>query len=159
MTAQRTVMLAPVELTHLDALLQQFLSLLDAPSPVADPAIARLVPAGYREDQSAAQEFRRLTEGDLLATRRRDAERVRATLAASDAAAPDSAASGETPCEVVLDAESTAAWLRTLTALRLVLAERLGIVTDADHHPDDPRFSVYEWVGYRLELLLQELDA
>jgi hypothetical protein len=147
-----TVLLSPVELTHLDGLLTQFLTLLDAPSPTADPAVARLVPAAYREDASAAAEFRRLTEGDLLATRRRDAEAVRSTLEHAETAASDLRA-------VVLDDQAAQAWLRTLTALRLVLADRLGIVTDADIHPEDPRFAVYEWVGYRLELLLQELDA
>lgn len=151
-----------LEAAHLADLIGQFLELLDAPGATADPAVARLVPDAYRGDASAAQEFRRLTEGDLLAARRHDAETVRNALRENGRPLRidglDMAAAGR-HLALSLDADAVRAWLRTLTALRLVLADRLGIVTDADGDPADPQYQVYEWVGYRLETLLQAIDA
>ncbi len=42
---------------------------------------------------------------------------------------------------------------------RLVLATRLGIRSDDDHDPADPRFGVYDWLGYRLDGLVQAATA
>ncbi len=39
------------------------------------------------------------------------------------------------------------------------IAERLGIESDDDHDPDDARFGVYDWLGYRLELVIEAADA
>jgi len=51
------------------------------------------------------------------------------------------------------------AWLRTLAAVRLVLATRLGI-GDADEHLDgDPRFGIYDWLGYRLDGLVRAMSG
>jgi hypothetical protein len=36
-----------------------------------------------------------------------------------------------------------------------VLATRLDIQSEADHDVEDPRFGVYEWLGYRLDGLVQ----
>jgi len=43
--------------------------------------------------------------------------------------------------------------------LRLVLAERIGITDESIMPVGDPRFDVYEWLGYRQEMLLQALDG
>lgn len=58
---------------------------------------------------------------------------------------------------IVLDDAATAAWLRTLAAVRLVLANRLDI-TDETEPLDDPRYGVYNWLGFRLEGLLEAID-
>ena len=42
-----------------------------------------------------------------------------------------------------------------LAAIRLVLATRLGIRSEEDHDEDDPRFGIYDWLGYRLDGLVQ----
>ena len=42
-----------------------------------------------------------------------------------------------------------------LAAIRLVLATRLGIRSEEDHDVDDPRFGIYDWLGYRLDGLVQ----
>lgn len=60
--------------------------------------------------------------------------------------------------EITLDPETAQAWLRTLAAVRLVLATRLGVVEEDDHEHDDPRFGVYDWIGYRLDGLVAALD-
>jgi hypothetical protein len=90
---------------------------LAAPAP-RDPAVARLLPDGSRDDPEAAQGFRRLTEHGL-----REAKQQRLSAAAQ-------ALRGEPPVEL---AETEAVQLlKGLTDVRLVLAERLGLRTDAD---------------------------
>jgi len=156
--------MAKLEAAHLTGLVEQFLDLLEEPSiptTPSDPAVARLVPDAYPDDSEAGVEFRSVTQGDLLQRRRSDAETVLADLDDDGARLvveelDDSAAT--TAMTVRLDSERAAAWLRTLTALRLVLATRLGITHEHDHDPDDPRFGVYDWLGFRLEGLLQALD-
>ena len=70
---------------------------------------------------------------------------------------------GQRPVRVT--AEQVEPWLRTLTALRLVIAERLGI---SDEHPQgDPEtalpkahdfmLEVYDWLAYVQETLLGAL--
>ena len=59
----------------------------------------------------------------------------------------------------MIPGEAIDAWLRTLTALRLVIANRLGIESDDDtHDPEDPRYGVYDWLGYRLDGLVRAAD-
>lgn len=151
---------ARLEAAHLAGLVTQFAELVEAPGTTGgDPAIDRLVPDAYDDDADAAREFRSLTQADLLANRRQDAAIVLASL--RDAAdIPDDP---EDPVmleavEIDLDSEAAHAWLRTLAAIRLVLATRLGITTPQDHDPDDPRFGIYEWLGYRLDGLVAALD-
>ena len=57
-----------------------------------------------------------------------------------------------------LDPEDLRAWLRTLAALRLVLASRLGIKTEDDHDDASPRFGIYDWLGFRLDGLVRAAD-
>ena len=150
--------LTRLEAAHLAGLAEQFAELVDDASSGDDPAIDRLVPDAYA-DAEAALEFRDLTERELLGRRGDDAAAVLASLhdAADLPAQPDDAVLLET-VEVHLDADAAQAWLRTLAAIRLVLATRLGIVQTDDHRPDDPRFGIYDWLGYRLDGLVTALD-
>jgi hypothetical protein len=86
--------------------------------PPADPAVARLLPDGNREDPELAAGYRRLTEDGLR-------ERKRAGLGRA------STALGR-PDPVLLDEAEVMALLKGLTDVRLVLAERLGVRTDED---------------------------
>lgn len=91
------------------------------PGPVAppeDPAVRRLLPDASSDPELAA-ELRRLTEHDLRATKAGHLERLRDALAAAD---PDLVVTPE-------DAQAVAA---AFTDVRLVLAERLGVRSDAD---------------------------
>lgn len=165
MTARVVVLeLAKIEAAHLTGLVEQFLDLIHEPSlptTPSDPAVARLVPDAYPDDPEAAEEFRSVTQGDLLNRRRTDAQAMLHSLLddgrrlaideLDDAAAT-------TTVTVRLERDTAAAWLRTLTALRLILATRLGITHEQDHDPDDPRFGIYDWLGYRLEVILQALQ-
>lgn len=149
-----------LEAAHLASLVGQFAELLQESAPEdGDPALARLVPAAYADDEAAAREFRALTQSDLLDRRAADAAVVLASL--QDAARipedPEDPALLE-QVEIRLGAPSARAWLRTLAAVRLVLATRLGVETADDHDAGDPRFGIYDWVGYRLDGLVAALD-
>lgn len=87
-------------------------------SEPTDPALARLLPNASEEEDLAA-EFRRLTEGDLRAAKIDRLRMVWNTL--------------RTPGErLEIAPERAMDWAAAFTDLRLVLAERLGIETDAD---------------------------
>lgn len=153
MTDSVTFALPEAEGQYLRELVEQYLELVRAPDDDRDPATRRLSPDAYPGEAEASAEFRSLTRDDLAATRAADAERVIATLSARELG------SGERP-ELVLDAPAQTAWLRTLAGLRIVLAARMGIVDDDSVvAPDDPRYDVYEWLGYRQEMLLQSMAA
>ena len=163
MSADRTVVLelTRLEAAHLAGLVSQFAELVqDSSNPTADPAIGRLIPDAYADDPAAARDFRELTEGDLLSRRRADAALVLESLREA-ARIPDDPGSPvlleET--EIRLDPTAVQAWMRTLAAIRLVLASRLGIEGPEDHDDDDPRFGIYDWLGYRLHGLVTAVDG
>lgn len=157
--------LSMLEAAHLTDLVLQFSSLIAGTideDPLEDPAIARLVPDAYDDDHDAADEFRRFTQADLLDRRRDDADRVLVSLERGGGRLRPGdidRADAETPLVIELDADTIAAWLRTLTSVRLVMATRLGILDHDDLDDDDPRRGVYDWLGFRLEGLLQALES
>lgn len=120
----------------------------------ADPVIQRLFPAAY-DDAQADAEFRRYAEGEQLQRKIEDADLVLRAL--------ESAPEGQ---PILVPSQETQAWLRTVNALRLSLAVRLGIERPGSRlHPrltkNDPRtyvLSVYEWLGVLLEILLDALQ-
>ena len=123
-------------------------------APPDDPALARLFPSAYADDESAATEFRRFTESDLRAGKR---------AAASDALValqPLLAGGGK----LVLTRDQSDSWLTWLNDIRLVLGTRLEVTDDTfeeDLDPDDPRWQVmhvYSWLGWLQESLLSCLD-
>ena len=149
-----------LEAAHLSGLVGQFADLLRESGPDdGDPAIARLVPPAYADDEEAAREFRALTQSDLLDRRSADAAVVLASLSEASQIPDDP----EDPAlleerEIRLDPAAAQAWLRTLAAVRLVLATRLGVADTDDHDSADPRFGIYDWLGYRLDGLVGALD-
>lgn len=153
MTRHVALVLTRIEATHLAELLGQFAELVDSSPSIPDPALERLTPDVYPEDPEASREFRSLTRSDLLRRRAEDARVVLADLAAVEPDGDELA-----PVEVSVDAQQLRAWMRTLAAVRLVIADRLGIVDDDDREVDDPRYGVYDWLGYRLELLVQAAE-
>jgi Domain of unknown function (DUF2017) len=148
-----------VEAAHLSGLVAQFRELVDE-AATEDPAVQRLVPDAYPDDRDAAEEFRALTQDDLLSRRRSDADQVLADLAPA-AAMPDNPSDAVMiePVVLALDAEHAQAWLRTLAAVRLVLAIRLGVAERDEHDDGDPRFGIYDWVGYRLDGLVRAVSG
>lgn len=117
-----------------------------------DPVLRRLFPDAYRDDSAASAEFRRFSQSD-----QRDEKLNSAVVVISDL----NQVGHDRRC-VVAD-EHVEDWLKTLTALRLALSVRLGIASAADQDrladlPDsDPStsvFSIYEWLGWVQESLL-----
>jgi hypothetical protein len=137
--------------------------LLDFSGPTAepdDPVLARLLPTAYPDDEEAAAEFRRFTEGTL-----RDSKAVAATGVVEtleEAGLPAELGDQRLTVDVELDAAQAVSWLRAFTDIRLALATRLGIEDDDEDYwdalaEDDPRASVYDiyqWVGYLQETLV-----
>ncbi|MHB1576422.1 MAG: DUF2017 family protein [Candidatus Dormibacteria bacterium] len=81
-------------------------------------------PRAY-EQEELEQEFQRLAGADLLKSREADLETLRGCL---DSQAP-----------IELTEEQTWSWLRALNALRLALAERLGLDQDGWEERFSPR--------------------
>ena len=85
----------------------------------ADPALRRLLPDASRAAPDVAAEFRRLTETELRGTKAGNLAVLRSVLAVGSP-------------EVRVDPGAAPAVAAALTDLRLVLAERLGIRSEAD---------------------------
>lgn len=150
--------LVRLEGIRLAQLVEEFLELL-ASGDTSDEALKRLIPNPYPDDVEAAQDFAEGTRGDLLDRRSKDALAVHRALAefrtSVDEISEDDALRVQ---ELVIRIEDVDAWLRTLNAIRLVIASRLGIDNDDEHDPEDPHYGVYDWLGYRLELLIQAAE-
>jgi len=146
-----------LEALHLAGIVGQFRDVVTDTRRGDDPAVARLLPDAYPDDVEATREFRRLTGDDLLGRRASDAEVVLRTLG-MDGGDPASDGDPDATLTVALGEDEALSWMRTLSAVRLVMATRLGIQNDDDHQPDDPRFGIYDWIGYRLDGLVTALD-
>ncbi|MBC7441726.1 MAG: DUF2017 domain-containing protein [Ramlibacter sp.] len=154
----------------------QLIELLEAAESSAlgtsvDPALRRLLPDAYTDDPEAAAEFRRFTAGGLLERKVRNARVVLATLGEEqpDEIADDAPATlrdedvDEPPLTITLDRDDVQSWLRTLTDLRLTLAERLEISPDGVAHLDEDQapflHDIYEWFGMVQESLVYAIDV
>ena len=142
--------------------------LLDFSGPTTepdDPVLARLFPTAYPDDEEAAGEFRRFTEGGLRDAKARSAVLIIDTL--EEAGLPPELDEDGLHIDVELVPEDAASWLRSFTDVRLALATRLGVEEgDEDFWmslpDDDPRthvHDIYEWVGYLQETLVQALSG
>ena len=129
-----------------------------------DPVLARLFPTAYPDDEEAAAEFRRFTEGSAA---RRQGGRCRRPIidTLEEAGLPPELTEDGLVIDVELDRATAETWMRSFTDLRLALATRLGVEEgdeDVWHAlpDDDPRaqaHDIYEWVGYLQETLVEAL--
>lgn len=83
-----------------------------------DPALLRLLPDVDPDDPERSAEFRRLTDLDLRESKLANLRIALHSLGASG--------------RIELDGPAQRAWLTALTDVRLVVASRLGLETDAD---------------------------
>ncbi|WP_278101790.1 DUF2017 family protein [Microbacterium proteolyticum] len=146
-----------LEALHLAGIVGQFRDLVAGAEREEDPAVTRLLPDAYPDDEAASREFRRLTGADMLDRRVEDAGTVLHTLG-MDGGELDPGSDPDTTITVALGETEARAWMRTLAAVRLVLATRLGIQDEDEPRTGDARFGIYEWVTYRLDGLVTALD-
>ena len=142
-------------------------ALMDFSGPTTapeDPVLARLFPTAYADDEEAAAEFRRFTEGTLREGKAKAAGTIIDTL--EDAGLPDELREDGLTIDVEMDEPTAQTWMRSFTDIRLALATRLG-VEDGDEEywyslpDDDPRaqaHDIYEWVGWLQETLIGALS-
>lgn len=149
--------MALIEGVNLAQIVDDFRALL-GDRDEADPAVRRLTPSAYPDDEAAAASFADATHDDHFDRRLADVAKVQHALSRFDADI-DTLTEDEAlaPQELEINGDDVDAWLRTITAIRLVIAERLGIVNE-DHGADDAGHGVYDWLGYRLEVLIQAAD-
>ncbi|TFC25669.1 DUF2017 family protein [Cryobacterium sp. TMT2-18-3] len=170
-----TARFEPVEIGLLRLAASQLIDLLEAAETHAlgtsgDPALRRLLPDAYADDPEAAAEFRRFTADDLLERKVRNARCLLATLAeepnadiGDESTDAELHAAAEAPVTIDLDADDVQSWLRTLTDLRLTLAERLEIGPDGvpGRSADEAPFlnDIYDWFGMVQESLVYAVDV
>jgi hypothetical protein len=147
-----TLTLSEEERALLLSLTDEIVGLLDErdtepEGAMRDPALLRLLPDAYQDDQDASAEFRRFTEDELAGAKTSDARAVAMAVRDDEV--------------IVLNRDSVRPWLRSITDLRLALAVRLGIREDGDEgdtSPEaEPTQQVYFWLGYLQESLLAAL--
>jgi hypothetical protein len=142
-------------------------AMLDFSGPTSepeDPVLARLFPTAYTEDDEAAAEFRRYTEGALRDGKSRAAETIIDRL--EEAGLPPELTEDGLHFDVELDEPDAITWMRSFTDIRLALATRLGIEEGDEEYwaslpDDDPTLQahdIYEWVGYLQETLVEALQ-
>jgi hypothetical protein len=131
--------------------------------PPADPALARLFPDAYGDEDDElrefSSEFRRFTENDLRDRKRADGVAVVRTL---DALGPP----GKGGAVLKLTGDECLHWLGALNDLRLTIGTRLE-VTDEDEgaelyrlpdtDPRKPMVMAYLWLGALQESLVETL--
>ncbi|MFE7788465.1 DUF2017 domain-containing protein [Streptomyces sp. NPDC057460] len=132
--------------------------------PPTDPALARLFPEAYGDDdnelRAASAEFRRYTENDLRSRKRDDALTVVRTL--------DAIPAGEDGGILTLTADECRNWLGALNDLRLTIGTRLDVSDQdeggegslyrlPDSDPRKPMVMAYLWLGALQETLVETL--
>ena len=160
-----TLKLDDAELGVLSQLFEQMAELLEHPEsesgtdPLAkmlnmsgstqiseDPALARLFPDGYSDDEHASADFRRFTEQDLRAQKLAALTSVRDSL--SDWTGKSS-----------ITAQQAQDWLKAINDLRLVLGTRLEITdeVETDFEADEPGIHLYNYLTYLQGSLIDAL--
>ena len=143
-----------------------FEAMMDFSGPTTapeDPVLHRLFPTAYVDDEEAAAEFRRFTEGSL-----RDGKAAAAAMiidGLEEAGLPSELDEEGLMIDVELDEPTAETWMRSFTDLRLALATRLEVEEGDEAYwhslpDDDPRaqaHDIYEWVGYLQETLVMAL--
>ena len=123
-----------------------------------DPALARLFPDAYA-GESEANAFRGVTEQGILNRKVQDAIAVISAIGlGGDPFAEDE---GEDDVEVEIAFEDLAMWARTLTALRLAIAARIGLEREEDHarleadEETQGTVLVFDWLAAILDAVMR----
>lgn len=120
----------------------------DAPEP-SDPALKRLLPNAYRFEPELSSEFRRYTEREL-----RDGKIGRARLVIETLKGTTDA-----PKVVRLDDTQAKTWVMSLADLRIALGAKLGLYDEGAIVTKSPEQSVYEWLTWLQDSLIEALNS
>ena len=113
-----------------------------------DPALERLYPPAYVDDDERNDEYQRLMRGDLERRRMTSIDVMEATIDAT-----------------TLDEEQLVAWMGAVNDLRLVLGTRLDVTEDPledqvdEDDPRAPAFALYGYLGHLQELVVAALSS
>ncbi len=150
-----TVRVEPEEARILVSLADQLQALLaDALDASADrdSAVRRVLPDAYRHEPELADEWRQLSRRGLVD------RKIGFARALSTALAPivDAEAAGT----VALSEPEALDWVRGLADLRLVIADRMGIIVDGDEgtFAEPGLRDVYDWLAWLQDSLVQLLE-
>jgi hypothetical protein len=126
--------------------LAQLLNMAGSTQISDDPALARLFPDGYSDDEHASADFRRFTEQDLRAQKQAALATVQGTL------------SGWSGKSSITDQQAQD-WLKAINDLRLVLGTRLEITDEGetDFEADEPGIHLYNYLTYLQGTLIDAL--
>lgn|GEM_PF-439723 len=125
----------------------------DSEATPRDAAARRLFPDACPTDQAVSHDFRRLTLADQRLAKIMAADVVRAGLDRADARG-----------RIRVERTEQTSWLTTITAIRIVLAARLGIDRDEDEDrlddldDTDPTYwmyNVYLWLAWLQESVVE----
>jgi len=142
-------------------------ALLDFSGPTTapeDPVLARFFPTAYPDDDEAAGDFRRFTEGTLRDGKARAAAHLIDTL--EEAGLPEDDLE-DIYIDVELDQEASLTWLRAFNDIRLAIGTRLDIAEGDEEYwdslpEDDPRahvYDIYAFLTFLQETLVQALTV
>jgi hypothetical protein len=145
----------PAEASILVSLADQLQALLaeSLESPVdTDSAVLRLLPDAYRSDPELADEWRRLSRRGLVD------RKIGFAHAMSSALAPG--VGSDEARTVQLSTDAALDWVRGLGDLRLVIADRMGIVVDGDEgsFAEPGLRDVYDLLAWMQDALVQVLE-
>ena len=150
-----TVHVEPEEARILVSLADQLQALLAEAleSPTDDSAVHRVLPDAYRHEPELADEWRRLSRRSLVDRKIGFARTISTALAA--VAADGVARSVPLTMDAALD------WVRGIGDLRLVIADRMGIIVDGDEGAfgEPGLHDVYDWLAWMQDGLVQVLEA
>ncbi|MFN4001766.1 DUF2017 family protein [Microcella sp.] len=150
------VLVEPDEARILVSLADQLQALLAEAleSPIDDDsAVRRVLPDAYRHDAELADEWRRLSRRGLVDRKIGFAR----TLATALAPVADEGVARSVP----LTMDAALDWVRGIGDLRLVIADRMGIIVDGDEGAfGEPGLrDVYDWLAWMQDGLVQLLEA
>lgn len=118
-----------------------------------DGALRRLLPDAYRSDPELADEWRQLSRRGLVD------RKIGFARTLSTAVSPIAAASAAD--SVALTESDALDWVRGVGDLRLVIAERMGIIVDGDEgsFAEPGLRDVYDWLGWLQDSLVRLLEG
>ncbi|MSS45941.1 DUF2017 family protein [Cutibacterium sp. WCA-380-WT-3A] len=122
--------------------------------PYSDGEVRRcILPGAYRDDESADAQFHADHDAGDIAARWNDAQALGADIEYVHRVG-----------HIVMNPEMTQRWLRTVNALRVMVAARLGITDQvtadevarvAQEGRDAEEECIYEWLGVVVEVLVE----